>query len=125
MEILSGIDLVEIDRLVNLNPQIFSRFISRVFTPQEREEASSRFEYYAGHFAAKEAVTKVLRTGIGEIHWQHIEILRGQEGEPILKLYGPAEFQAKKMCISSWSISISHSKTQAIAVAVALIESSP
>jgi holo-[acyl-carrier protein] synthase len=115
----TGIDLVEISRLESLEPAIRSRFLERVFTPRELEEAGGRFPSLSGVFAAKEAVAKALGTGIGPVSWQEIEILQAENGQPILVLHGSAIQAAAGLCLSAWSVSISHTHTLAMAVAVA------
>jgi holo-[acyl-carrier protein] synthase len=115
----SGIDLVEIKRLAELNPAIRQRFLQRVFTPLELADADDSNIHLAGRFAAKEAAAKALGTGIGEIRWKDIEIQRGPHGEPVLHLYASAAALAEKLGLFTWSISISHTQTHAVAVAVA------
>jgi holo-[acyl-carrier protein] synthase len=114
----AGIDLVEISRLETLYPAIRRRFLERVFTPQELADAQDRFDTLCGRFAAKEAVVKALGSGIGPVAWQDIEILRGVEGEPQLQLHGEARRWAAALGLENWSISISHTREYAVAVAV-------
>ncbi len=73
----SGIDLIEIARLEGIRPEIRERFLRRVFTIQELEDARDSNLHLAGRFAAKEAVAKALGCGIGPVSWQEIEIRRG------------------------------------------------
>ncbi|MGB9801236.1 MAG: holo-ACP synthase [Thermanaerothrix sp.] len=77
MALQCGVDLVEIQRLERLDPQIRQRFLRRVFTPLELEEANEDLAVLAGRFAVKEAVAKALGCGIGPISWQEIEVRRG------------------------------------------------
>lgn len=114
----SGIDLVEIKRLAEINPAIRQRFLQRVFTPLELADACDSNIHLAGRFAAKEAAAKALGTGIGVIGWQDIEIQRGPNGEPVLHLYGSAAALAEKQGLTTWSVSISHTQTYAVAMAV-------
>jgi holo-[acyl-carrier protein] synthase len=116
----SGVDLVDIQRLADLKPAIRERFLRRVYTPHELSAFQSSFTSLAGRFAAKEAVAKALGVGIGPIGWQEIEILSGPEGEPVLQLHGAAQVLADQLGLDEWSISISHTHTQAIAMVVAL-----
>jgi holo-[acyl-carrier protein] synthase len=116
----TGIDLVEIDRLSKLRPEIRQRFLERVFTLRELAEAGDSNASLAGRFAVKEAVSKALGTGIGKLGWQHIEVERGSQGEPILHLYDVALAEAERLGLKQWSISISHTRTHAVAVAVGL-----
>ncbi len=76
----------------------------------------------AARFAAKEAVAKSLGTGIGPIGWQEIEIIRADTGQPILHLAGAAAQLASQRGLSNWSISLSHTRTYAVAVATAIGE---
>jgi holo-[acyl-carrier protein] synthase len=115
----SGIDLIEIARLDDLQPRIRTRFLQRVFTALELEECEGRSPSLAGRFAAKEAVAKVLGCGIGPVSWQEIEIRRGSNGEPQLQLFGKAQALAQELGLETWSVSISHNKETAVALAVA------
>jgi len=116
----TGVDLIEINRLADLKPEIRKRFLERVFTPLEMRQAGQSDARLAGRFAAKEAVAKALGTGIGQIRWKDIEVENDESGAPQLRLLGNAEQIAREMNLNVWSISISHSKTHAVAIAVAL-----
>ena len=116
----TGVDLIEISRLAELDSKIKTRFLNRIYTPKEQEICGSNQASLAGRFAAKEAVSKALGSGIGEIHWKDIEILKGEEGEPILHLHQKALILSNQLGIKLWSISISHNKTTAIAYVVGI-----
>lgn len=122
VSLVSGIDLVEIKRFREIAPGIRKRFIARVFTPREQEEAADNDEKLAGKFAAKEAVAKALGSGIGQVRWVDIEITSNSAGQPAVSLKGNAALAADAMKISAWSISITHTGDLAAAVAVALAE---
>ena len=115
----SGIDMVEIARLEGVDPAIRARFLKRVFTTCELEDAQDSNLHLAGRFAAKEAVAKALGCGIGPVSWQEIEIRRGEAGEPSLVLYGKARQIANDHGLTTWSVSISHTREYAVAMAVA------
>jgi holo-[acyl-carrier protein] synthase len=115
----TGIDLIKIDRVRDLLERYRARFLERVFTPQEITELGENVASLAGRFAAKEAVAKVLGTGIGAVAWREIEILRGPQREPLLRLHGAAARLAGELGLQEWSVSISHSQTEAVAIAVA------
>lgn len=119
MVLRTGIDILEIERLSTLSLSIRDRFLNRVFTPREIAEAQGNWETLAGRFAVKEAVAKALGTGIGAVGWKSIEIQRGANGEPILKLGEKAAEEAQAQGLQTWSVSISHSKGLAVAVVVA------
>ncbi len=120
MILASGVDLIEIDRFNNVRPALLKRFLARIYTPAELAEAGGSQPSLAGLFAAKEAVAKALGTGIGLISWQEIEILSSPDGEPRLQLHGNADKIAQQKGLAVWSISISHSRTHAVALAVAI-----
>ena len=120
MQLRSGIDTIEISRLDDIKPEIKERFIQRVFTEKEVEQARNRTEVLSGIFSAKEAVSKALGTGIGYVNWRDIEIVHLSSGQPTVVLYGNAKAVANKLGLTSWSVSISHDRNKAIAMAVAL-----
>ncbi len=118
----TGIDLIEIDRFKAAFQRYDQRLLHRLFTSTELDENGENMASLAVRFAAKEAVAKAFGTGIGYISWQDIEISRGDSGEPILHLHGAAEKMAKEQNINSWSLSLSHTQSHAIAVVVGMIE---
>jgi holo-[acyl-carrier protein] synthase len=124
MLLRTGVDLLEIHRLADLQPAIRQRFLRRVFTPQELnlagEGENEAWATLTGRFAAKEAVAKALGCGIGPVSWQEIEILRGPQGEPVLELHGAALRISQETGLETWSVSISHSRDHAVAMAVAV-----
>ncbi len=124
MIIRSGVDIIEIERFKEQKPEIQKRFLTRVFTIRELALIRNSTVSAAGRFAAKEAVAKALGCGIGEVRWQDIEILQGKSGEPLLILHAKAKKISAKLGLDVWSLSISHSKQNAVAFAVA-IGSSP
>ena len=65
MILRTGMDLIEIERLAKINPAIRRRFITRVYTPREISICRDSNASLSGRFAAKEAVSKALGTGIG------------------------------------------------------------
>jgi holo-[acyl-carrier protein] synthase len=119
MQLATGIDLLEIERLESVLQRHGERFLKRVFTQGELAEAGHSAASLAARFAAKEAVSKALGTGIGQVGWCEIEILRGAGRQPVLHLHGEAARLAGKLGLTSWSISLSHTHTHAIAAVVA------
>jgi holo-[acyl-carrier protein] synthase len=122
MNLSSGIDTIEISRLDEIHPSIRERFIERVFTSNEIAQADGRSDVLSGLFAAKEAASKALGTGIGRVGWQDLEILHLPTGQPTLHLHGNAKLTAEKLGLRTWSVSISHDRDKAIAVVVAIGE---
>lgn len=105
----------EIDRLKNLSPAIRERFVVRVLSVVERDRPDLSDETITGLFCAKEAVAKALGCGIGEISWQEIEILQNELGAPMIHLSGRAADLAQGLGLQYWTISISHTRRNAIA----------
>jgi holo-[acyl-carrier protein] synthase len=128
MEILAhGIDLVDFPRIEEMIQRHGERFINRIFTADEQayaEKKRNRVEKYAGRFAAKEAVLKLVGTGWrGKIAWTDIEIINNGNGQPQVTLDGEVKKIADKLGIKQISISITHTANFAIASAVALAQS--
>ncbi|NIM94284.1 MAG: holo-[acyl-carrier-protein] synthase [Anaerolineales bacterium] len=115
--IYSGIDIIEVDRIDQAILRHGQRFFDRFFTAQEIIDAGGRTPALAARFAVKEAVAKALGTGIGDVSWKEIEVCQESNRKPKLKLYGRANDLAAEMEIESWSISISHTRYHAVAVA--------
>ena len=114
-----GVDLIEIDRVVRLVEEYGERFLHRVFTETELSWADGQGERIAGRFAAKEAVLKVIGTGLAEgISWKEVEIIAGSKGAPIVTLSGVAAERAAEAGIGKIHISISHDKERVVAFAV-------
>jgi holo-[acyl-carrier protein] synthase len=109
-----GTDIIEIKRIQgNMN----ERFLFRIFTVNERERIAGKSYRAAGIFAAKEAVSKALGTGISGFGWKDIEILKKESGQPYVCLHGKAEAIAAEQGIKEMEISISHCRAYATAVA--------
>lgn len=113
-----GTDIIEIDRVeraINNN----KNFISKVFSKKEIEmfnKRNMRSEVIAGNFAAKEAISKALGTGIKGFSLTDIEVLRDEFGKPVAHLNDVIENIINKKY--RLNISISHNKTSAIAFAI-------
>jgi holo-[acyl-carrier protein] synthase len=116
-----GVDLVEISRIEKAVARLGDRFVLRVFTEEERRYARGRAPQLAARFAAKEAVAKILGTGLWRegVSWHQIEVVNDEKGKPRLNLNGEAARRAAELGFTAWSISISHSRGDAIAFVVA------
>jgi holo-[acyl-carrier protein] synthase len=120
-----GIDIVETDRIRKLIEQHGRHFLERVFTAAEQTycelNKKRRIEHYAGRFAAKEAVLKVLGTGWrGGIAWTDVEIVKDPSGQPKVVLSGECARIAKELGISRFHVSLSHIETHATASAIGM-----
>jgi holo-[acyl-carrier protein] synthase len=119
MILATGVDIIEIDRVRDVISRYGNHYLERVFTSAERELCGPRTESLAARFSAKEAVAKALGSGIGEVTFQDIEILQDEQGAPVLHLHGKAATKADLLGLTTWSISLSHSHTLAIAMVTA------
>lgn len=115
-----GSDIIEINRIDNAKSQ--KGFIDKLFTECEKAYIESRMhssETIAGIFAAKEAISKALGTGIRGFSFKDIEIIKDQNGKPVVNLYNNADKIAKGLCEKYLvHITISHSKENAIAFSI-------
>lgn len=120
MQIRTGIDLVEVGRVKKACEN--RRFIDRVYSAAEQELFCSdrlRYESLAGNWAAKEAFSKALGTGVRDFALTEVEVLRDELGAPYLRLSGRAAQQAEGL---SFSVSITHTGELAEAICLAYKE---
>jgi holo-[acyl-carrier protein] synthase len=118
-----GLDLVEIERVAGILAKSGDRFVDRVLHPEEDRSRLAAREgptHFAGLFAAKEAVMKALGTGMAGANFADIRIRHHDSGQPWVELSGKAAELAESLGIASWHLSITHSKSTAAAVAIAL-----
>ncbi len=120
MKIATGVDLIEIARIETVLARQGKAWLDRIFTTAEQEHCGKRAESLAGRWAAKEAVSKALGTGIGDVAWLEIEILGDEQNAPTLTLHGAAESRAIELGLTNWSVSISHSQSHSVAFVVAI-----
>lgn len=89
-----GSDLCDARRIAKTIERHGERFLSRIFTPIEREKADrrkNRVETYAKRFAAKEACAKALGTGMSHgVFWRDMGVFNLPGGRPTLRLTGGA-----------------------------------
>ncbi len=114
-----GIDMIEVARVEAGIARLGERFMRRFFTEAERSYCADRADRLAARIAAKEAVSKALGTGIGDVRWVEIEILADERRRPVLKLYGDASRLAAELGLTQWDISLTHTKTHAAAMVAA------
>jgi holo-[acyl-carrier protein] synthase len=114
-----GVDLIDIDRIVAVLDRHPERFRNRVLTPAEDRYCRGRPEKIAGRWAAKEAVSKVLGLGVRGVGWRDIEVLPNGAGQPQVYLHDRAAARAARIGLEEVSVSISHERRMAVAVAIA------
>ena len=71
-----GIDIIKVERIQKAIRKHGRRFAKRVLTDHEDAYVRDRPENFAGRWAAKEAVSKVLGLGVRGVGWREIEIIR-------------------------------------------------
>ncbi len=112
-----GIDIIKVDRIRASIARFGSRFSERVLTPAERRYVRDRPETFAGRWAAKEAVSKVLGLGVRGIGWKDIEVERLPTGQPAVRLHGRAAARADQLGMDRIALSITHESDYAVAIA--------
>jgi holo-[acyl-carrier protein] synthase len=125
MNLRTGVDLIDISRVREAIERHGERFLARVFTETERRDSKDNFASLAARFAAKEAAAKALGCGFGPIGWLEVEVRSDESRMPHLVLHGRAEKLADELGLSKWSVSLSHTESQAIAFVVAVSENPP
>ncbi|MFI5843725.1 holo-ACP synthase [Catenuloplanes sp. NPDC051500] len=115
-----GLDLLTLSELDRLTERAW--FMNYIYAPQERSQAdtmaaSRRREYLAARFAAKEAVLKILGTGLFQgVVPRDIRLPRGASGAPEVELVGSAAAAAARVGIRAISVSITHKDSLVAAV---------
>jgi holo-[acyl-carrier protein] synthase len=120
-----GVDIIEIDRVRASLGRWGDRFLKRVFTPAEIRYSRGRPPELAVRFAAKEAASKALGTGMRGLAWREVEVLSDRRGKPLIVLHGRAKERSQELGVVAWSVSLSHSRDSAIAVVAATLNSTP
>jgi holo-[acyl-carrier protein] synthase len=111
-----GIDLIEPERIQQAVEKWGERFLDRIFTPEERsycDRMANPWFHYAARFAAKEAFSKALGTGMRGLRWRDVSVLREASGQPVLQITWPPGHAPRAAAVS-----LSHTRTMAGAVVV-------
>lgn len=123
----TGIDIIEVPRILGAVERFGDRFVERVLLPSEIVYCRGFARpgpHIAARFAAKEAISKAFGTGIGSsLGWHDMEIARRESGEPYVVLHGKgaAMFAAR----GGWRMHVSLSHTENYATAIAILEGAP
>ncbi|MBM3190747.1 MAG: holo-[acyl-carrier-protein] synthase [Chloroflexi bacterium] len=115
----TGVDMIEISRIGRAVARWGERFLAHVYTPAEVRYCRGRVPELAARFAAKEAISKALGTGLVGISCTEMEVLGDRWGKPQVTLYGRALARAQRLGLSEWAISLSHCHEYAVALVVA------
>ena len=124
-----GVDLVEIEELERIIARRGTRFLERVFTSEEIAYCREKHrpgEPFGARFAAKEAAFKALGTGWGQgVSWKDVEVHVPRWGAaPTLRFRGGFSRHMSERHITSAQVSLSHTRTTAVAVVLLLMEAS-
>ncbi|HBB25841.1 MAG TPA: holo-[acyl-carrier-protein] synthase, partial [Bacteroidetes bacterium] len=116
-----GTDIVDVPRIKAAHDQYGERFLSKIFTPTEiaycDHFGDTRFLHYAARFAAKEAFSKAIKTGMRDgMSFKLVGIVNEKSGEPRIELFG-----AMLERWGSYKIHVSLSHTAAVGLAVVVI----
>lgn len=117
-----GIDLVSVDRIQNALERYKTRFLNRIYAPEEIRYCSKQRKpaiHYAGRFAAKEAFAKALGTGFSaNIKPKEIFVESQNNGRPKLSVRGEAQRMIVQLGVTNIHLSLSHLDTYACAVVI-------
>jgi holo-[acyl-carrier protein] synthase len=114
-----GVDVIETERIARALERWGHRFLTHVYTHAEVEYCRHHVPELAVRFAAKEAVSKALGTGLRGVTWREMEVLSDSRGKPLVRLHGRAKKRAEELGLDEFAISLSHSRRYAVAFVVA------
>jgi holo-[acyl-carrier protein] synthase len=118
----TGVDIIKIKRIETVIKKWGDRFIDRVFTPDEKAFCLKRirpYQAFALRFAAKEAFSKALGTGMKKgVFWRDIEVYHIESGKPCLKVYGESLSICEKEKINGYHVSLSDEDEYGIAMVI-------
>ncbi len=124
MVISIGSDLVHISRIEAVLARQGEAFAKRILRHEEfetfcqKKKPRQQASFLAKRFAAKEALSKALKTGIGEVSWQHILVANTFSGAPEITLSRKALEVSKAMGVETVHLSLSDEQDMALAFVV-------
>ncbi|MGO1468838.1 MAG: holo-ACP synthase [Tissierella sp.] len=121
----TGVDIVEVKRIKKILESKKDPFYKKIFTHNEIKYIKSKKhnpKTVAGLFACKEAVSKMLGTGIGVVGWRDIEILHDKNNRPYINIKSRVNNFLKKNGLNHIEVSISHEKSYAISFAIGFLK---
>jgi len=121
-----GTDIVNVKRIEKLLNKEGMKFKKRIFTPSEIEYCNTKknsSSYFAKRYAAKEALSKALGTGIRkDIKFKNIEVFNDKNGKPSIQLKGETfDFFKRKIKNNKYNIYLSLSDDKPWAQATVII----
>jgi holo-[acyl-carrier protein] synthase len=120
-----GSDVIDIRRIEGTIERFGDRFLNRVFTDTERRRSDrrhARAASYAKRFAAKEACSKALGTGLRKgVYWRDMGVVNLTSGRPTIRLTGGAAEQLKRITPPGYEARIDLSLTDDFPHAQAIV----
>lgn len=115
-----GTDIVEVERIKEAIIKYGDRFLNRIYTPLEQDYCNmfndGKYQHYAARFAAKEAFSKAIGTGITQgFKFKECGIKNEVSGKPVMELTGD---MADKWGNFRLSVSLSHTDKNATAFVI-------
>jgi holo-[acyl-carrier protein] synthase len=114
-----GVDIVETSRIERILAERGERFRTKLFTPEEIAYCDAMAKpliHYAARFAAKEAFSKALGTGIARgVKWKDVGVVHRPGGQPALVITGRAAELLRELGAGSAHVSLSHTDGHAAA----------
>ena len=116
-----GADVVDMTDLARQLNAAGERLVDRYFTVDEQRYCEARIDRFATTLAGKEAVSKVLGTGLRRgVSWHDLEIPREPTGRPSVTLRGEAMGRAHRLGLERVALTLCHERELALAVAVGI-----
>lgn len=115
-----GTDITEVKRFEKWvkNPEMLQRFFNKKEMSSAKSD-SAKCQHYAARFAAKEAFSKALGTGITGFNLKDVYITNNSEGAPLLNIEGAAlSLMKERLGNCNAFVSLSHEKEYAIAYVI-------
>ena len=120
-----GTDIIDIRRITKVINKYGYRFKKKCFHEKEIRKCESRYnsnESYAKRYAAKEACSKALGTGLARgIFWKDIEVINNKYGKPYIKLHNRALKRIQEISKKNFKIEVSLSDEKKYAIATVII----
>ena len=117
-----GTDVVHIDRIAQVLERHGQRFVERILTLEERarfEKTKAKANHLAKRFAAKEAFSKAIGTGIrSPFRWHSVTVARDPKGKPILKPDARMSAHLERLGITGLHVSLTDDAQIAMAFVI-------
>lgn len=114
-----GVDIVDVERMRRAVERSGQPFLDRLFSPGEQIRCGKRCDpmpCFALRFAAKEAVAKALRVGMGPMGFRNAEVCNAEDGAPYLLMHGWVGHWLVEHAGVRLHLSLSDSERQAVAM---------